>query len=42
MVYYYYFGDDEKTFTDFDEAKKSSLEDGVLNFRDSLGGEYFN
>lgn len=42
MIYYYYFEENEKTFLTFEEAKKTSVEDGVMKFRDTLGGEYFN
>lgn len=41
MIYYYFDGEQEKTFTDILLVRKQCLEDGISKFRDSLGGEYF-
>lgn len=42
MIYYYFYEDEEKTFTDINLARLESLKDNVLKYRDTLGGEYFN
>ena len=42
MIYYYFDGEQERTFTSIDEARANSIQDGVQKFRDTIGGEYYN
>lgn len=31
----------ERTFTNFSEASKNAIEDGILKIRDNMGNEYY-
>lgn len=42
MIYYYFDGEQERTFDNIDEARVNSITDGVQKFRDTMGGEYYN